>query len=82
MARAVVSTSPVLGNAVVVSYTRCMSDRAHVVTAAELEKLTPQQRADLVIASHVPNLTDLTPEFREVVEREAARLGEQRRSRG
>jgi hypothetical protein len=59
-----------------------MSDRAHVVTAAELEKLTPQERAELVIASHVRNLTDLTPEFRDAVEQEAARLGQQRRSRG
>jgi hypothetical protein len=45
-----------------------------VITAAEIDKMTPQQRADAVGASIVHRWGDVDPAFRRRVEQRAADL--------
>jgi hypothetical protein len=51
-----------------------------VVTADELAKMAPEQRAALVATRRVSDLDKLSEEFRAEIEREARRLGGQRRA--
>ena len=53
-----------------------MSSERKIITAADMDKMTPQQRADAVRASVVTNLEDLDPAFRERVERRAKELAQ------
>ena len=53
-----------------------MSSERKIITAADMDKVTPQQRADAVRASVVTNLEDLDPAFRERVERRAKELAQ------
>jgi hypothetical protein len=45
-----------------------------IVTAAEMDKMTPQERADAVDASIVRSWSDVTPEFREQILRRAQQV--------
>jgi len=47
-----------------------------IITAAEMDGMTPQERADAVNAGIVRNLDDLDPAFRERVEARARGLAE------
>jgi hypothetical protein len=58
-----------------------MAERDRIVTAADLEKMTPQQRADVIDASVVTDWDDVPESFRATVDAAARRLGEQRRAR-
>lgn len=49
------------------------------MTAAEMDRMTPQQRADAVDASVVRSWDDVDPEFRERVLETARMLDAQRR---
>lgn len=51
-----------------------MSEHDQVVTAAEMDTVTPQQRADAVDAGIVRDWTDVDPAFRDHVETRARRL--------
>ena len=53
-----------------------MSNERKIITAAEMDKMTPQERADAVRASVVTSLDDLDPAFRERVERRARELAQ------
>ena len=53
-----------------------------VITAAEMDRMTPQQRADAVAAGVVTSWADLPEPFRSEVLAEARRLGEERRAGG
>ncbi len=53
-----------------------------IITAADLEKMSPQARADAVAASRVTSWDDVPEPFRSEVLAEAKRLGELRRQRG
>ena len=50
------------------------------MTAAEMDRMTPQQRADAVDASVVGSWDDVDPEFRERVLKTARMLDAQRRN--
>ena len=52
-----------------------------VVTAAELDKMSPQERADLIRSKTVRDWADVSGELRAKVNETAKRLGEQRRAR-
>jgi hypothetical protein len=52
-----------------------------IVTAAEMDRMTPQERADAVDASIIRSWDDVSPAFRAEVEATAKMLGEQRRAR-
>jgi hypothetical protein len=54
-----------------------MSDR-QVVSAAELEQLSPNERAKVVHDRSAGGLSDLDPAFREAVEETGRRLLEER----
>ena len=58
------------------------SEGREIITAADLEKMSPQERADTVTASRVKSWDDVPEPFRSEVLAEAKRLGEQRRQRG
>ena len=53
-----------------------------IVTAAEMDKLTPQERADVVDASEVRSWHELPDVLKERVFETAQRLGDERRQRG
>ena len=53
-----------------------------IVTAAEMDKMTPQERADAVDASIVRSWDDVPEPFRTEVLATARKLGQQRRQRG
>ena len=57
-----------------------MSRPRKIVTAAEMDRMTPQQRADAVDASVVRSWDDVDPEFREGVLNTARMLDAQRRN--
>jgi hypothetical protein len=52
-----------------------------VITAAEMDTMTPQQRADAVDASIVRNWADVTPEFRDRVFARAKQLADELNAR-
>lgn len=49
-----------------------------ILTAAELERLSPDERAQLVKARSMADLSDLDPDFRSRAEATARRLLEER----
>ena len=51
-----------------------MAKPLEIITAAEMDKMTPQQRADAVDASIVHSWDDVDPAFRRGVEQRAAEL--------
>lgn len=51
-----------------------MASSPRIITAAEMDQMTPQERADAVDASIVRNWDDLSPSFRERIVRRAAEL--------
>ena len=53
-----------------------MANPRKIVTAAEMDRMTPQERADVVNAGIVRNLDDLDPAFRRRVEDRARELAE------
>ena len=58
-----------------------MSGDDRIVTAADLERMTPQERLTVVDVSRVQNWEEIPEPFRSEVEATARRLGEQRRAR-
>lgn len=58
-----------------------MAEQRKIITAADMDKMTPQQRADAVIAGTVTSWDDVPEPFRSEVLAEARRLGDQRRQR-
>ena len=54
-----------------------MATPRQLVTAAEMDKMTPQQRADAVDASIVRDWDDVTPEFRDRVLARAKQLADE-----
>ena len=67
----------VLENSVVVSSrdkVDSMAEPLEIITAAEIDKMTPQQRADAVDASIVHRWDEVDPAFRRRVEQRAAEL--------
>jgi hypothetical protein len=59
-----------------------MAEPDRIVTAADLEKMSPQERADVVGAAVATDWSEVPDAFRAQVNATARRLGEQRRSRG
>lgn len=57
-----------------------MGDPETIVTAAEMDRMSPQERADTVDAGTVTSWDDVNPDFRDEVFETARRLGAQRRS--
>ncbi|MBI4936453.1 MAG: hypothetical protein HY828_21450 [Actinobacteria bacterium] len=57
-----------------------MSSPRKVVTAAEMDAMTPQQRADLIDASVVRSWDEVDPEFREQALQAARVLNAQHRN--
>ncbi len=51
-----------------------MSGERRIITAAEMDRMTPAQRAEAVRAGVVHNLDELDPEFRRRVEARARQL--------
>lgn len=51
-----------------------MAEPLEIITAAEMDKMTPQQRADAVDASIVHQWDEVDPAFRRKVEQRAAEL--------
>jgi hypothetical protein len=59
-----------------------MADRpVRIITPAEMDKMTPQERADAVTAGTVTNWDEVPEPFRSVVLATASELGERRRRR-
>jgi hypothetical protein len=50
-----------------------------IITAAEMDRMTPQERADAVDASIMRSWDDVSPAFRAEIMATAKMLGEQRR---
>lgn len=51
-----------------------------IITAADMDRMSPQERADAVDASQVNDLSEVDPAFRDEVLETARQLGAQRRS--
>lgn len=60
---------------------RTVSSEETVVSAADLERMTPQQRLEVVEASTIHGWDQVSESFRTEVEAAALRLGELRRAR-
>ena len=56
-----------------------MGVRRKVITATDMDAMTPQERADVVDAATVRNWDDVDPDFREEILATARQLGTQRR---
>ena len=56
-----------------------MPEQRRIITAAEMDKMTPQERADAIDASIVRDWGDVDPEFRARVMKRAAELGDELR---
>jgi acyl-CoA reductase-like NAD-dependent aldehyde dehydrogenase len=56
-----------------------MGHRQKLITAADMEKMTPQQRADAVESARAKSWDDVPERFRAEVLATASELGEQRR---
>jgi hypothetical protein len=52
-----------------------------IITAAEMDRMTPQERADAVDASIIRDLNDVSESFRAEIMATAKMLAEQRRVR-
>ncbi len=63
-------------------YRSVMDERRTIITPAEMEQMTPQERADAVAAGRASSWDDVPEPFRSDVLAEARRLGEERRRRG
>ena len=57
-------------------------DAKTILTAAETEKLSPQERADAIDAATARSWDDVPEPFRSEVLATALKLGQQRRQRG
>lgn len=57
-----------------------MGDARRIVSAAEMDKMSPQDRAAAVDAGVVRDWNDVDPAFRRVVEEKAQRLADSLRS--
>ena len=53
-----------------------MAERGKIITATEMDKMTPQQRADAVDVSIVHSWDEVSPEFRSRVLKRAKQLAE------
>jgi hypothetical protein len=58
-----------------------MAKPVKIITAAEMDRMTPQERADAVDASIIRDLNDVSESFRAEILATAKMLGEQRRAR-
>ena len=58
-----------------------MATPRKIITAAEMDKMTPQERADAVDASIVRSWDDVTPEFRDRVLARAKQLADELNAR-
>jgi hypothetical protein len=58
-----------------------MAKPLRIITAAEMDRMTPQERADAVDASIIRDLNEVSESFRAEVMATARMLGEQRRAR-
>ena len=54
-----------------------MAESRSVITAAEMDKMTPQQRADLIDAGIVRDWSHIEPDFRQRIENHARQLAQQ-----
>ena len=54
-----------------------MAESRRVITAAEMDKMTPQQRADLIDAGIVRDWSHFEPDFRQRIENHARQLAQQ-----
>ncbi|HEX4981987.1 MAG TPA: hypothetical protein VFV63_09825 [Ilumatobacteraceae bacterium] len=54
-----------------------MAESRKVITAAEMDKMTPQQRADAVDAGIVRDWSQVEPDFRNRIEDRARQLAQQ-----
>ena len=52
-----------------------------IITAADMDKMTPQERADAVDAATIRSWDDVDPDFREAAMAEARRLNAELRRR-
>jgi hypothetical protein len=58
-----------------------MAKPMKIITAAEMDRMTPQERADAVDASIIRDLNDVSEPFRSEILATAKMLSEQRRAR-
>ena len=58
-----------------------MAEHDRIVTAAELERMSPQERADVIDASTVTDWADVPASLKAEIDATPRRLGEQRRAR-
>jgi hypothetical protein len=58
-----------------------MAKPVRIITAAEMDRMTPQERADAIDASIIRDLNDVSESFRAEIMATAKILGEQRRAR-
>jgi hypothetical protein len=58
-----------------------MAKPVKIITAAEMDRMTPQERADAIDASIIRDLNDVSESFRAEIMETAKILGEQRRAR-
>jgi hypothetical protein len=58
-----------------------VAEQRKIITAAEMDKMTPRERADAVDSSIVRSWDDVPEPFRTEVQETARRLGQQRRAR-
>ena len=63
-------------------YRSITDERRTIVTPAEVERMTPHERADAVAAGRAGSWDDVPEPFRSDVLAEALHLGEQRQRRG
>lgn len=57
-----------------------MGQPRKIITAAEMDRMSPQERADAVDASQVNDWNEVNPTFRDEILETARELGAQRRS--
>ncbi|HSH11464.1 MAG TPA: hypothetical protein VLA10_06725 [Ilumatobacter sp.] len=57
-----------------------MGQPRKIITAAEMDRMSPQERADAVDASQVNDWNEVNPAFRDEILETARELGAQRRS--
>ena len=51
-----------------------------LITAADMDQMSPQQRADVVDAANVTSWNEVDPQFRDEIMETARQLGTQRRN--
>ena len=62
-------------------YYAVVAEKRRIITAAEMDRMTPQERADAVDAAIIRDLSDVSDSFRAEIMATAKMLGEQRRAR-